>query len=109
MLIIQEISRKIHARPINKLTWLDLTFLVLLFIYILSGLNLVPFHGDESAYLWLSEDYDRVVQKHELEKVLFNPNGNAKQYLRLSTGSILAFSIGFARDITNNNDPIENW
>lgn len=95
--------------PINKLIWLDFTFLLLLFIYILSGLHLVPFHGDESAYLWLSEDYDRIVEKRDLENVLFNPDGNAKQYLRLSTGSILAFSIGFTRDITNNEDPIEKW
>jgi 4-amino-4-deoxy-L-arabinose transferase-like glycosyltransferase len=27
----------------------------------------------------------------------------------LSTGSILAYSIGFARDITNNEDPINKW
>lgn len=109
MSIIQEISRKIHVESNNRLTWPDITLLFLLFFYIMAGLPLVPFHGDESAYLWLSEDYNRIVEKRDFGKVLFNANGNNKQYLRLSTGSILAFSIGFARDITNNHDPIKKW
>ena len=87
---------------------MDGLFLALCVLYILSGIPLVPFHGDESAYIILSEDYDRVFKKHEVEKVLFDPDG-PKQYLRLSTGAILSFSIGFARDITNNEDPINKW
>jgi hypothetical protein len=105
----REISQKIHAGVNKHPAWLDLIFLLFLAVYILAGINLVPFHGDESAYIWLSEDYDRIVKKGEFERVLFSPKGNSKQYLRLSTGSILAYSIGFARDMTDNEDPINKW
>lgn len=89
--------------------WLDIAFLVGLTGYIFAGVSLTPFHGDESAYIWLSEDYDRVVKNQEFDKVLYTPEGNPKQYLRLTTGSILAYSIGFLRDVTDNDDPIEKW
>ena len=89
--------------------WLDIAFLIGLTGYIFAGVSLTPFHGDESAYIWLSEDYDRVVRDHEFDRVLYTPEGNPKQYLRLTTGSILAYSIGFLRDVTDNEDPIEKW
>lgn len=89
--------------------WLDIILLSLVALYILAGVSLAPFHGDESAYIWLSEDYDRVVKNHEFNEVFYTPEGNPKQYLRLTTGSILAYSIGFLRDVTDNDDPIEKW
>lgn len=93
----------------NGIGWLDAAFLISLVVYILAGVSLTPFHGDESAYIWLSEDYDRVVKNHEFTEVFYTPEGNPKQYLRLTTGSILAYSIGFLRDVTDNEDPIEKW
>lgn len=109
MSIIKEFLRKIHALSEKYKFWLDLAFLMFCVGYVLYGLPLVPFHGDESAYLILSEDYDKVFKNHEVEKILFDPDGKSKQYLRLSTGGILSFSIGFARDITGNDDPINKW
>lgn len=109
MSIIQEMSQKIHARPNKYFIWLDAALLLLLIVYILSGISLVPFHGDESTYIIISEDYDRIVKQRDFGRVLFTPEGNSKQYLRLTTGSILAYSIGFARDATNNDDPINKW
>ncbi len=109
MTIINEVAEKIHPQPVKFHKGLDVFFLFLCVVYVLAGISLVPFHGDESAYLILSEDYDLVFKKGEVEKILFDPAGKNKQYLRLSTGAILAFSIGFARDITNNEDPINKW
>ncbi len=109
MTIIKEVAEKIHAQLVKFQKWLDVFFLLLCVVYVLAGMSLVPFHGDESAYLILSEDYDLVFKKGEVTKILFDPAGNNKQYLRLSTGAILAFSIGFARDITNNEEPINKW
>lgn len=106
MSIIQGSHKKIHTGSKN---WFDLFFLMLLVFYILSGVSIVPFHGDEPAYLVLSEDYDRIVKDRDLGKVLFDPEGSDKQNLRLSTGSILSYSIGFVRDITDNDDPINRW
>lgn len=102
-------SQKIHAKLDKYYAWLDLTLLFLLIVYILSGINLVPFHGDESTFILMSEDYDKIVKQGDFKRVLFNPAGNPKQYIRLSTGSILAFSIGFARDITNTEGPMNKW
>jgi 4-amino-4-deoxy-L-arabinose transferase-like glycosyltransferase len=101
--------QKIHAKLNKYFAWLDITLLLLLTVYILSGINLVPFHGDESAFILMSEDYDKIVKQGDLRRVLFNPEGSTKQYIRLSTGSILAFSIGFARDITNTEGPMNKW
>lgn len=109
MTIIKEVAEKSHSQPVKFHKWLNVFFLLLCVIYVLAGISLVPFHGDESAYLILSEDYDLVFKKGEVEKILYDPDGKNKQYLRLSTGAILSFSIGFARDITNNEDPINKW
>ncbi len=107
--MIQEIPQKIHAGPNKYSFWLDIALLLLLIVYILSGISIVPFHGDESTYIVMSEDYSKIMKQHDFKRVLFNPDGNSKQYLRLSTGGILTMSIGFAREITNNNDPIKKW
>lgn len=93
----------------RRIHWQDIAFLFLAVVYLLAGVSLTPFHGDESAYIWLSEDYDRVVKNRDFEKVLYTPEGNPKQYLRLTTGSVLSYSIGFLRDVTDNDDPIEKW
>jgi 4-amino-4-deoxy-L-arabinose transferase-like glycosyltransferase len=108
MSIIQEMPQKIHTNPIKGLAWLDLLLLLLLTAFILSGINLVPFHGDESTYILMSQDYDRVI-KGDFKHVLFNPDGGSKQDIRMSTGSILPFLIGFAKDITNTKDRANNW
>ncbi len=109
MPIIQAITQKSQTERKNLANWADLLLLVFLFLYILAGIKITPFHGDESTYIWISEDYDRIVKQGKLNQVLYAPEGNAKQYLRLSTGSILAYSIGFVRDITQNHDPITKW
>jgi hypothetical protein len=101
-------SQKIHAK-LKYFVWLDMTLLLLLTVYILSGINQVPFHGDESAFIWMSEDYDKIVKQRDIRRILFKPEGSTKQNIRLSTGPILAFSIGFARDITNTEGPMNKW
>jgi len=109
MSIINESHQKIQPRPKNGILLLDVLLLSLIVFYVVAGISWVPFHGDESAYLILSEDYDRVVKKHDLGKVLFSEEGGDKQNLRLTTGGILAFTVGFMRDITHNDDPIQKW
>lgn len=94
MSIINEVLGKIHALSEKHKIWLDVIFLLFCVAYVLAGLSLVPFHGDESAYLILSEDYDKVFKKHEVEKILFDPDGKSKQYLRLSTGESYLFLLG---------------
>lgn len=88
MLMIQEIAQKIYAKLKDRYIWLDLIFLLVVSLYVIYGINLVPFHGDESAYIVISQDYDRIVKQHDFEHVLFKPEGDSKQYIRLTTGSI---------------------
>jgi len=111
--MIKEIIPKIHAGIDRHRSLLDAVFLMLLIIYILSGIPLAPFHGDESTYIWMSRDYDLVVKQGNLRSILFDPQedmGNNDQLRRLSIGSILIYSIGFARDIAGaDNDLNEGW
>lgn len=109
MPIIKEIAQKIHSSSDKHCILLDFVLLLFLSAYILLGISSVPFHGDESAYIVISQDYDRIVKQRDFEHVLFKADGDSKQYTRLTTGSILAYSIGFARDITDNDDPIHRW
>ena len=109
MRIIKEFFGKIHAGIERHRFFFDVVFLLLAVAYVLSGISLVPFHGDESAYLIISEDYDRIVKDGRLDKVLFSPEEKNKQYLRLSTGGILPFTVGLVRDLANNDDPIQKW
>jgi hypothetical protein len=102
---------KIHIEVLNFLTLPDITLLLLLLIYVISGITLVPFHGDESTYIWTSRDYDQIVKQRDLKGILFNPIENMNdpdQWQRLSIGSILTFSIGFTRDLVNSNDDLNN-
>ena len=107
--MIQDFFEKIQYGLQQRPVFFDILFLLLAMLYVLSGVALVPFHGDESAYLIISEDYDRIVKEGGLDKVLYSPEGNGKQYLRLSTGGFYSFVVGWVRDLTNTDDPIEKW
>lgn len=111
--MIKEIITKIHVRINRHRPLLDVVFLLLLIIYVLLGITLAPFHGDESTYIWMSRDYDLVVKQGNLRSILFDPQedmGNDDQLRRLSIGSIFIYSIGFARDITGaGNELNEGW
>src|SRR5689334_19867681 len=109
MSIIKEVSQKIHGGPKRNFTWMDAILLLFLMGYILAGINLTPFHGDESTYISMSEDYDRIVKDGDLHRVLYTPEGNGKQSTRLSIGSILVFSIGFARDLADIQGTGSRW
>lgn len=109
--MIQEILQKIHMRLSRLLPWLDAALLVFLVMFILSGIKLVPFHGDESTFIWTSRDYDSIVKQGRHGDVVLVPEKtaySADENLRLSIGSILVFSIGVARDIANTDIGLSN-
>ena len=106
--MLQKTLPKIHALPPRFSHLRDVIFLVIVVIYILVGISQVPFHGDESTYIWRSQEYDTLVKQGNLKSILFTQPDDYQQQLKLSIGSILIYSIGFARDIagidTVNND-----
>lgn len=111
MPIIQEMLQKIRTNQDGLLNWPDTLFLLLISFFILSGVTLAPFHGDESTYIWMSRDYDKIIKQGDLGAIRYDPEkdlNNLEQRLRLSIGSILEFSIGIVRDITNTDINMNN-
>lgn len=77
--------------------WIFL-YLGLLVIYILSGADLVPFHGDEATQIYMSRDYAYQFLERDLSKIYFSPNpaNPAEQDLRLLNGTVSKYLIGMA-------------
>lgn len=107
--MIQETLQKIHALPARFSRLLDGILLVILVLYILAGIAPAPFHGDESIYIWRSQDYDSIVKQRDIRSILLTQQDDIQQQLRLSIGSILIYSIGFARDMAGIDTVNNNW
>ncbi len=70
-----------------------------LVLYVMAGVLLVPFHGDESTTIYLSRDWFTLVQAHDLSAVLYrdppaNPRAATDQQLRISNGVLSKYAIG---------------
>lgn len=107
MSIIQGMPQKIHTRPKRFSSWVEAILLILLMAFIFSGIILVPFHADEAAYIYMSGDYDVIVKQGNPGAFLLNKEAS-DQGMRLSIGSILGFSIGLARDVTDMGGSLNN-
>jgi hypothetical protein len=75
---------------------LDALWLITLMGYILAGMSIVPFHGDESTTIWMSRDYGYTFIDHNLELVRYHdpPLIETEQQLRLATGSLTKYLMG---------------
>ena len=82
----------------QKSGWLDALFLAVLAGYILAGTALAPFHGDESTTIWMSRDYGFIFLDGELDRVRYqeSPVSATEQHMRLITGSLTKYLIGFS-------------
>jgi uncharacterized protein YjeT (DUF2065 family) len=75
-------------------------WLMLLAAYILAGLPLVPFHGDESTVIFTSKDYaylfiDRDWGRIAYEAAPADPEKATEQDLRLLNGTLTRYLMGF--------------
>ena len=88
-------------------------WLLVLSGYILAGVEDVPFHGDESTTIWMSKDYAYLFITDELERVRYNepPIDAAEQQLRLITGSLTKYLMGFSWQVNGYDiaDINEQW
>ncbi|MCI0347987.1 MAG: hypothetical protein L0Z53_01050, partial [Acidobacteriales bacterium] len=77
---------------------LDLIFLLLLAAYIVAGMPLVPFHGDESTLIYMSHDYAYQFIQRDLSLVQYSdpPISPQEQDLRLLNGTVNKYLIGLA-------------
>ncbi len=80
---------------------LDVLWLAVLAVYVLAGVGDVPFHGDESSLIAMSRDYYHLVQKRDIEPMLYDPTpaDPMDQELRLINGTVGKVAMGFAWDM----------
>lgn len=89
----------------------NFVWILALAIYILAGVPLVPFHGDESTLIYMSRDYDYVFIQHDLALVRYSdtPSSPTEQQLRLLNGTIHKNLIGLARQLRGITTTNEQW
>lgn len=77
---------------------LDAIFLVLVLAFITLGTPDVPFHGDESTTIWMSEDYETVILNGNFEAVAYEPppRRTTEQHMRMITSNVSKVAIGAA-------------
>jgi hypothetical protein len=84
---------------IRRWLWLaDLILLIGLGAYIFAGTDRVPFHGDESTFVWLSTDYVTLFQRGDAAALAFRerPLDGTRQFNWVMTGPINPMTIGLA-------------
>jgi hypothetical protein len=76
----------------------DFLFLLLLATYIVAGMALVPFHGDEATQIYMSRDYAYQLLQRDLSLVTYRdpPVSAQEQDLRLLNGTINKYLIGLS-------------
>jgi len=82
--------------------WVDAIWLLLLSAYIISGITITPFHGDESTQIYMGRDTYYQFYENAWEKVLYSPtsdevhpSGATQQQLRLLNGTITKYLFGW--------------
>ncbi len=76
----------------------DTAWVFALVLYVLAGVALVPFHGDESTLIMMSRDYHDRFLAGDLSSLLYHdpPVDAARQHLRLLNGTVPPYLIGLA-------------
>lgn len=82
-------------------------------VYILLGVPITSYHGDETAYLYSSHDYATLIIRHDVQSLLVEwPIDNELEYLRIADGSTARYSIGLAWHVAGFSEddlPPENF
>lgn len=84
-----------QLRKIPPRFW-NILWCIMLAGYILAGITLVPFHGDESTQIYMAHDYFYQFVQHDLALVTYsaNPTSPVEQDLRLINGTVNKYTIG---------------
>ncbi len=87
-----------RTRPVFPTWILPLVWCAALTGYILAGVALVPFHGDEATIIAMSRDYAYQFIDRDLDRIRFNAPGVTawEQELRLLNGTITKYAIGLS-------------
>lgn len=93
--------------------WIDVLWLIALVVYVLAGVAITPFHGDEPTLIYMSRDYAYQFIERNLDKIRYsdNPVSLTEQALRMQNGTIGKYLMGLAwhLDGLTINDLNEQW
>jgi len=83
---------------LNPRSLLALLWLLLLIGYILGGVAITPFHGDEAMQITMSADYDTSFIQRNLAALMVAPPYaiDSPAWLRLINGSVNRYLIGLS-------------
>ena len=83
---------------------IDFLYVGVLIGYALAGVQLTPFHGDESTTIYTSSDFDTLFLRGDLAHIIYrqpppsdDPQAATKQDLRILNGVLSKYTYGFAR------------
>jgi len=82
-------------------SWFFITLIGLITGFYIWGINLVPFHPDESTYLFMSSDYDLLI--HNPFAMAWKPEleGDQRQQYRELDAPLTRYILGFGRSLVN--------
>jgi 4-amino-4-deoxy-L-arabinose transferase-like glycosyltransferase len=89
----------------NMPKWVDSLWPALLAIYVLAGVSIVPFHGDESTLIFMGRDYYYQFVEGDMSKILYDDTRTisvTEQELRLLNGTIPKYLFGWVTYINGN-------
>lgn len=91
---MQQITRMRHH--------MDKFWLLLLSLYILAGVSIVPFHGDESTLIYMGRDAYYQFVLNDWDQVMYSdpPTNATEQHLRLLNGTIPKYLYGMVAIIS---------
>lgn len=91
-------GRSVQLRSSVVRRLLDAFWLLILMGYVLAGVPLTPFHGDEATLVYMSHDYAYQFIDRDLSLIAYQPQPSSpqEQELRLLNGTINKYSIGLA-------------
>ncbi len=98
------------AKPYRLL--LDIVFLLGIFAYIIIPIDDVPFHGDESTTIWMSEDYQTALDGDFSELAYAEPpRRTTEQHMRIITSNLskIAMGISWQEAGMEESDLNEQW
>lgn len=89
--------------------WLFLLLLISISAFYLSGVPGVPFHPDESTYLFMSEDFERILSNPQSLVWEKTENLSPEMRYRLIDAPLARYLIGFSRALVTAPAPKADW
>ena len=89
--------------------WAAVALAILISIFYWTGISSVPFHPDESTYIFMSSDFDQFF--HQPFSLAWKPENGAdlRQHYRLVDAPLVRDLIGLGRFITNSPALVADW